>query len=288
MFRIDVGKLNPISRIVNRELVGIDFNENTVKFAHAKISPNRSEIVNLKSCNIGGLPEDDIPKIISASFNELKAKNPYIINTIPSYLVITKNIEIPSVDPKEIKEIIDLQAGRHTPYSREEIIVDYINVGTYKHTYTKILLVIVARNVVKRQFAILDKAGLKLERVFFAPEGLGCSAAKILKIETEGSPVSILHIDEIFTDFSIVFKNKVVFIRSIPIGVTHLMGEKEKYQKRFIEEVRRSLEVYQSENIEKSPNLLVLTGAIEELKDLEIMLNNTLHYLPGGYLISKI
>jgi Tfp pilus assembly PilM family ATPase len=282
MFGIDISKLNPIPRIVNRELVGIDFSGNALKLAHAKISPNRSEILNLKSRDITGLPEDDISKIISICFNELEAKNPDIINTIPTQSVITKNIEIPSVDPKEIKEIINLQAGRHTPYSREEIIVDYIDIGTYKHSYTKILLVIVARNVVKRQFAVLDKAGLKLERVFFAPEGLGSLTAKILKIETEDSPVSIVHIDEGFTDFSVVFKNKVVFIRSIPIGVIHLMGEKEKYQIRFLEEIKRSLEAYQSENIEKSPNMLVLMGAVEELKDLEMILNNTLHLPTRG------
>jgi len=271
------GKLNLLSRIVNRELVGIDFSGNVLKLAHAKISPNRTEIVNLKSRDISGLSDEDISNIISASFNELKANNPALINTIPSQLVITKNIEIPSVDPKEIREIINLQAGRHTPYSREEIIADYIDIGTYKHSYTKILLVIVPRNVVKRQFAVFDKAGLKLERVFFAPESLGCLAAKILKIQTEGSPVSVLHIDEGFTDFSVVFRNKIVFIRSIPIGVMHLMDEKEKYQIRFLEEIKRSLEAYQSENIERSPNMLVLTGAVEELKDLEMFLNNALH-----------
>lgn len=277
MFGIDIKKLNPVSGMVNGELVGIDFSGDTLKLAHLRVSPNKKEIVNLLNRNISGLPEDDISKIIGTTFLELKTKNPKIINTIPSHLVITKNIEIPSVDPREIKEIISLQAGRHTPYSREEIIVDYIDIDTYKHSYTKILLVIVARNVVKRQFAVLDKAGLKLERVFFAPEGLAWSTAKILKIETEDSPVSVIHIDEGFTDFTIVFKNKTVFIRSIPIGVIHLMGEKEKYEMRFLEEVKRSLEAYQSEDIEKSPNMLVLTGAVEELKDLEIILNNTLH-----------
>lgn len=277
MFGIDIKKLNPVSGMVNRELVGIDFSGDTLKFAHLRVSPNKREIVNLLNRNISGLSEDDISKIIGTTFRELKAKNPEIINTIPSHLVITKNIEIPSVDPKEIKEIINLQAGRHTPYSREEVIVDYIDIGTYKHSYTKILLVIVERNIVKRQFAVLDKAGLKLERVFFAPEGLAWSATKILKIETEDSPVNILHIDEGFTDFSIIFKNKIVFIRSIPIGVIHLMGEREKHQIRFLEEVKKSLEAYQSENIEISPNMLVLTGAVEELNDLEIILNNTLH-----------
>lgn len=276
MFGIDMRKLSRISGIFRQELVGIDFCGNTLKIAHAKISRHKKVIVNLLNRDITGLLDDDISKIIAASFRELKAKKPDIINTIPAHLVITKNIEVPSIDPKEIREIVGLQAGRHTPYSREEIIVDYIDIGAYKRSYTKILLVIVERNVVKRQFSVLDKAGLRLERMFFAPEGLGCATARILDVESVASPVSVLHIDEIFTDFTIVFRNKVVFIRSIPIGAMHLTSEKEKYEMKFLEEVKRSLEVYQSENIEKSPSMLILTGAIEELKDLETILNNTL------------
>ncbi len=260
-----------------REFVGLDFSSNNLKVAHVRDSLNKRELVNVLSRNISGLNDDDLSGVIRASFGELKAKNPSIINIIPAHMVITKNIEIPSTDDKEIREIINLQAGRHTPYSREEIIVDYINIGTYKHSYSKILLVIIARNVVKRQYDILGKAGLKLERVLLAQESLSWSVPKILKIETQDSPASIVHIDEGFTDFSIVFKNKVLFIRSIPIGTQHLTAEKEKYQIRFLEEVKHSLEAYQNEDIEKSPNLLVLTGAIEELNDLEATLTNNLH-----------
>ena len=276
MLGIDIKRLNPLFGSSKRELVGIDFSSHILKLAHARVYPNKREIVNLLNRDIAGLTDAEIPKIIRAGFNDLAAKDPNIINTIPSNLVMTKNIEIPSIDPGEIREIINLQAPRHTPYSREEIIIDYIDIGTYKHSYTKILLVIVARNVIKRQFEILDKAGIKLESVLLAPESLAWSIPRLLKVETEDSPVSILHIDEGFTDFSIVFKNKVVFIRSIPIGTQNLLDEKERYEMRFIEEIKRSLEAYQAEEIERSPNALVLTGAVEELKDLETILNNNL------------
>jgi hypothetical protein len=54
------------------------------------------------------------------------------------------------------------------------------------------------------------------------------------------------------------------------------MSEKEKYEMRFVEELKRSLDAYQSENIEKSHNMLVLTGAIEEIKGLEATLTDNL------------
>ncbi|MDD5466095.1 MAG: pilus assembly protein PilM [Candidatus Omnitrophica bacterium] len=274
---MNIGRLKFLADNGKRDFVGIDFSSNTLKLVHARGLANKRKIVNIKSCDITGLPDAEISKVIRACFNNLTVKDANIVNTVASHLILTKNIEIPSIDHGVIKKIIDLQAPRHTPYSREEIISDYIDICTYKHTYTKILLVIVARNVIKRQFEILEKAGLKLTNVFLAPEGLARSISRILKIETENAPVGILHIDESCTDFSIVFKSKVLFIRSIPIGARSLLDEKEKFVVKFIEEIKRSLEAYQAEEIESYPKTLFLTGAIEELKDVETILNNNLH-----------
>ncbi len=276
MFGINCGRLNLLSGINNREFVGIDLSANNLKIAYARVSANKPEITSLLTRNISGLTEEKIAKIIAGCFIDLKAKNPLIISTIPSHLVITKNIEIPSIDPKEIKEIINLQAGRHTPYSREEIIVDYVDIGAYKSNYTKILLIIAARNIIDRQIKILNCAGLKPESIAFMPESIAWFVSKILKIDNELSPVSVVHVDDEFTDFTVIFKSKIVFIRSIPIGARHLTEEKEKCQLKFPEELKRSFEAYQSEDIEKSPSALVLTGAIEGLFDLELVLSNAL------------
>ncbi len=276
MFGINLGRLNPFFGVNSRELVGIDLSTNNLKIAYVRTTGNKPEIVSLLTRNIGGLSEENISKIIRNCFIDLKARSPVIVNTIPSHLVITKNIEIPSTDPKEIKEIINLQAGRHTPYSREEIIVDYVDIGVYKNNYTKILLIIVARNIIDKQLKILNNAGLKLDRVVFMPESIACFVTNMLKIDSEISPVSVIHIDDEFADFMVIFKSKIAFIRSIPVGAKHLTEEKERYQLKFSEELKRSFEAYQSEDIEKNPNMLVLTGAVEELSDLEPVLNSTL------------
>ncbi|MCX5702232.1 MAG: pilus assembly protein PilM [Candidatus Omnitrophica bacterium] len=278
MLGIKIVKLNLLPGMQAREIVGIDFSGNNLKIAHVRLSANKKEVVNLFSRSILGVKDEDIPKIINEAFHGLNAKNPYVINILSSHLAITKNIEIPSVDHKEIKEIINLQAGRHTPYSREEIIIDYIDLGTYKNSYTKVLLVIVSRNVAKRNFEILERSGIRLDKVLFAPEGLTMFISRALGLETKDSPVNIIHVNEDFTDFNIVFKGKVIFIRSIPIGAQNLVAEKEKYLTRFTDEVKRSLEAYQIENIEKTPNSLILTGAVSELKDLENNLNNNLPF----------
>lgn len=259
-----------------RERVGIEFGSNRLKIAQLRIYPSRIEVVSLSSHNISGLSDPDISKLLKSAVASLGAKSPEATDIIPSSQVITKNIEVPSTDPQEIRDIINLQSGRHTPYSREEIIVDYLDIGTYRQSYTKILLVIVARHIIKRHYEILERAGLKLEKVLFAPEGLSCSLSRILKVNSDSVPVNVVHVDESASDFSIVFKNKLLFVRSIPIGAWNLGDEGLVYRSRFADELKRSLEAYQSENIEKMPNLVVVTGAVEGLQDMETQLSESL------------
>lgn len=270
-------RLRAISGTTAREIVGVDFSGSNLKLALLRSYLNKTEVSALITHAIGGLSDADLPRVIRDSFLKLGAKGNAVIDVIPSSLTITKNIEVPSVDPQEIRDIINLQSGRHTPYSREEIIVDYIDIGTYKQSYTKILLVIVARQAIKRHNDILEKAGLKLERVLFSPEGLGSHAARILGIGSDDMPMNVVHIDDSSSCFTIIFRNKLIFVRSIPIGARNLSEEGPASLQRFVQELRRSLESYQNENIEKSPGTVVLTGALLGVKELEASLKEALH-----------
>ncbi len=269
-------KMNPLSGVAGKETVAVEFSGSLLRLAYVKTFGDRRDVVSLVTRKVSGLSDGDVVKALTAAFHGLKAKNPEIAYVIPSNLVITKNIEIPSVDPKEIKEIINLQAGRHTPYSREEIIVDYIDIGTFKHSYTKILLVIVARNTLKKQFDVVERAGLRLDKVLLSPEGIGRGASRMLSMDTSASPACIIHVDGANTDFMIISKSRLAYLRAIPIGAEQLAGEKGKYEMKFAEEVKRSLEAYQGENIDASPGAVVVTGAVEEISDINKALSDAI------------
>lgn len=263
--------------LASKDLVAIDLSSYDLKIAQMNLSPTRREITNLATHDVQNLSEQDISKVIKQILRGFQVTSPRVLAVIPSYLTITKNIEIPSRDPQEIREIINLQASRHTPYSRDEIIIDYINIGTYKQNYSKILLVIATRNLIRRQLEILQKAELSVERMVFAPEGISHVLSKSLRLGSVESPASVIHIDEGFTDFIISQKDKVIFIRNIPIGTQHLLGEREKYQSKFVQEVRKSLEAYAGEDIERTPVRFLFTGAIGELQYLTDILSTNLH-----------
>jgi len=266
---------NYFAKFSRQRLFGIDLSINQSRIIEILSTPTTKELINFVSENIAGLDESAISNKIKEKFLGFKAKKPSVMLILPSHQAITKNIEIPSRDPDEIKEIINLQAGRHTPYAREEIVVDYIEIGTYRKSYTKILLVIVNRSVIKRQIDILEAADLRVNKVLLSCEGIGqyCWMSATSKVNPL---LGILHVDYGYTDFSITLEGRPIFIRNIPVGAHHFLQNKEHYQNIFVEEVRRSLEVYQNEDIESVPANFMLVGAVGRIAEIEYVLQQSL------------
>jgi len=259
-----------------RYIVGIDLSNNNIRFVFLRPSQGKNEVAQLLVRNLGNVSIEEAVTLIKSSLSESGFRQGEVFCILPAQQVITKNIEIPSINPKEIQEIISLQAGRHTPYSREEIIVDYIDIGRYRHSYTKVLLIIVSRQLVKRQWQVLEKAGLRLKGVFFAPEGIAWAVSHLLGQDTQTHPVAVLHIDEVMTDFVVVFQGRAIFVRNIPVGAQHLVEERQLAKDKFFDEIKKSLESYQSEDIEAYPAEILVVGATELMGSLVIQLKEAL------------
>lgn len=240
--------------------------------------PARKEVVQLLSLDIREQPDETIVAKLEEVLNRLKLKNPTVVGVVPSQWVITRNIEIPSRDAKEIREIINLQASRHTPFARSEIIVDYLNLGLFKSIYTKVLLVIVPRHLVKRYYDLVERLKLKTSQICFAAEALGRILTRYLHLDSEKSPVCFIHLDRMSSEFLVFFKGLVLFVRNIPLGVRDFTLEKEGALVRWVEELKKSLEAYQNENVGEKPALAVLSGAVGEIENLETSIQNTLDF----------
>ena len=261
--------LFPKKKESSRDLVGFDLNEFYLKIVHVKVSQLKREVIHLASFDVQEMADEAVSALVEKTLNELKLKSPRAFLSAPLYPMITRSIEIPSGDPGEIREIVNLQASRHTPYSRSEIIVETLNLGLVRENYTKVLIVILPRDVVMRQTRILEKAGLKLEKVLFPPEGMCQAYSKILGGDLSGSTVAVVHMDAWFTSFLVIQKNKILFLRGITTGANQLLDEKETYRERFVEELRRSLESYTQDEAGPQPSLLLLTGVAAETSDLD-------------------
>ncbi len=227
--------------------------------------------------DVRGVADEEIAKIFKNLTGQLRLKkNLPVILVIAPGATTNKNIEIPSVDREEIKSIINLQAGRHTPYSREEILVDYINIGVFQRNYSKVLLVIINRNIIKKPLNLLTQVNLKLNQVLFAPEAIAHFYTGAFHLEKSAAPTGIIDIANTSTDFIIIFQGAAITCRSIPVGFDHLIKEGQAGADRLLGELKKSIEAYQGEDIEKPPQEYFLTTNHAKCQELLPLLKSFL------------
>ncbi len=260
----------------SKDAISIQIGGGGLRIAHIKQKRFHREVLDIYGYDLGGLTDDDVAEKIKIFFKDTKLRNSNIVLVIPTHLAITKNIEIPSQDPKEIADIMNLQAARHTPYAREEIIIDYKIMGVYRANYTKVLLVIVTREVIRRQMNIINKTAIEIKKICFAQETTGRFISEVFKLSNDDFPTGFLYLDSSFSYFNIVFGGNSVFARSIPIGNRHLEEDYTRYVTQFVEEIKKSLDVYRSEDIEAVPQRILLLMPTTKYKGLTPFLNNTI------------
>jgi len=233
--------------------------EDILKVAELKGFGTSAKIVNIGVYDIKGVGSDELPGVLQKSFAPFKTKKANLVYVIAPNMLTTKNIEIPSVNAEEIKSIVNLQASRHTPFTREEIEIGYINIGVYKKNYSKVLLIIANKNVLKDQLLSLQKAGLNFKNVLFPSESIASFYSKVLKLKAKLPPVAIIDISKDTTEYVVVSKGAAITTRNIPVGYAQLTQEGDAAQSRLIEELAQTMEAYQSEDIEAAPNRFILT-----------------------------
>ncbi|MGE5280585.1 MAG: pilus assembly protein PilM [Deltaproteobacteria bacterium] len=256
-----------------RDVVCFDFVTDAIKAARVKTFGGRRIVTEVDYRDIRGASREETVVLLRDLLVHHRRRGDFqLVLTLSSPFLITKNIEIPSQDSKEIKDIINLQAGRLTPYAREEVIIDYVNIGVFRQSYTKLLLAIVNKDIVNRQFALFGEAGGRVEKVFFGSEAIGALIYQHVRLEVQETPFALIHVDAAATDFGVFLKGKLIFSRSIAVGARPLLTEREKHVGRYIDELRKSLDAYHLEDIEVAPTLVVVCGAVGRLRDLEVMM----------------
>lgn len=136
---------------------------------------------------------------------------------IPRHLVTLRFIELPSTEPSEIIQMADFQALKQLPYTKEEIISSYRNLGSYKKGFSSLMLVIVKRQIVEQ---IMTEALAKPDIIVFETElfylnllrlGIPRQDKLVMAIEIHKDYSEIIALDNKRPIFSRGFKNEEFF-----------------------------------------------------------------------------
>ncbi|MCK4518482.1 MAG: pilus assembly protein PilM [Candidatus Omnitrophica bacterium] len=267
---IKLGKLKIKKLMFKKSVVVVEIGNDWLKIIESSFTSKGMTITKVNLLKLAQI-EGPTALAISKIFSDLKLNKKFVITYIPRHLITVRVLELPSVEPEEIKEIIDLQIGKQTPYSKEEIISSYKIIGSERGGYSKVILVIVRRNLIKTRLEELGNAGVNVVKFAVSSEGVYNWFRNAYQNELwfESQTNVVLDIDSNYSDFIIIRKGKLVFSRSILIGANHLIEEPDEWRNKFVEEIRRSIELYQNEESGHKISKIFLSGAISELKNLE-------------------
>ena len=211
----------------------------------------------------------------SAVFKKFGLTKCRVIASLPRQAVNVRLLEVPSTDPDEISDMVELQIGKQTPYSRDEIVADYRAIGSSREGYTKILLVIVQQGLMNQRFRMLEEAGLEVESMSVSSEGLLNWYRSIGTSAKAPRTTAVIDVDLGHSEFAVFADGELAFTRNISVGAGQLRDDPGKWHEKLAQEIGQSLEIYKGEaHGSASPERLVVTGsaAHADLKELHLML----------------
>ncbi|MFH1395026.1 MAG: PilN domain-containing protein [Candidatus Omnitrophota bacterium] len=219
----------------------------------------------LKDIQISGLEvkalksnsPEEVTKVVSSIIDEkiYKKFKPFVLS-IPRNQATLRNLKFPAKDKKELDDIVNLHLTQEVPYSREEIIHNYEIIEKDAAGFTNIILGIMHRQTLIKQFTVFEKIGLYPDNVLLGTFGVMSFLIRGRFAKNgDTSLKACVNIGEEFTDFFVFKETTILFTRSIAINGESL--KRETNIKKFASELRQALIVSRIGRTEKIENLYV-------------------------------
>jgi Tfp pilus assembly PilM family ATPase/Tfp pilus assembly protein PilN len=197
-------------------------------------------------------------------FSELGVREKPIIVCLPRQIVNLRILELPSANPKEIVDMVDLQIGKLTPYSKDEVYSDFSISSASAGGYSRVMVGIVQRAVLREKYYAFEEAGLNVSRVSVSTEGLG----NWVKSVYPENDCAVVDIDSFYTDFAVFSRGELEASKSILVGANQLIEDPDTWQEKLAAEIRRAMESFSAGESGAVVERIVLTGArIDGLRD---------------------
>ena len=251
----------------------VSLDSETVKMAHGRILQDRFVIEGVFSMELGAKSDEQISSAILLYCQTQKITRAKILGLVSPKFFISKNVDVPSTNREEVAKIINLQAGRFTPYAREEIAIDFTCLEGVVQHFTNVLLFIVNRKIVERLVAVLGNAKLRIDQVVVASHGMAATYGIVDRDVSRERGLGGIHMGEDSSELTVLDKEQVVFVRHIPVGARTFRKDPEKFRVDFAQELTRSIGAYHDQGIGRPVGKLLITGLVDDLGPVDDILN---------------
>ncbi len=221
------------------------------------------------------LNDSQIIKVIVDSLKENKVKSRAVIICLSRNQVICRNLNLPSQDVNEIKQMVELNIARIVPEKKEQIIYSCKVYGIDERGHSKVMILIAQKDLIRRQLDIYELAGLSVEMIVLSSYGsLGMVRNKHKNIIKPDELNLILEIDSGFTDLIMFSGNELLYSRSINLGSSQLSDDNDI--RKLIGEIRQSLVIFHNEEISQKPARIFLNSPLPNIDKMASMMQDEL------------
>jgi len=236
----------------------IDIGANSIKLVQFK-----GKVDNLTLIDIGvqklpldtvvdGLIADDslLASELQTLIKSLKHRPKNIITTVPNDNLLIRNIEMPNIDKKEIRESLKWEADEQLPYPVESAALDYLEIEESEDVI-KYIVASVKKNVVDNYLHPFERLNLKPSVINVQPMAL----VSLLDFQGEvENNIAVIDIGASATQITIANKKNIMLSRTIDTGgfsFTNSIMEAKDIAFQEAEEEKRELSLDLEGEIEK-------------------------------------
>ena len=130
--------------------------------------------------------------------------------------LIIKKIQIPEVPPRDVHDVVQLEAEHHIPFAIDEVFLDYHGVGKHD-SLLDLILVAVKKSKVLEYAAVVEQAGLRPSIVDVDSFALG-NQFELNYPDDRHEAVALIDIGASFMKTNVVRGGSTIFARDIPFG----------------------------------------------------------------------
>ncbi len=232
----------------NRTATALEITSTHIKLAQSQYKSGAWVINKLLVRDIASNLPEETASALKGLVTASKIRPADIILVVPRQFLTLRIIKLPSQDDKEISKMVELQISKQIPWPAEEITSDYLIVEKDSLGYSKVLVVVCQKEVIKRYLKIIAESSLKAKRIALSSEGVCLWYRNFSRKNTppDVSALVLLDIDTKNTDICFYHREKLIFTRSVAFSAADLGSAK---LDSLLEELRKTFSTLQRDQV---------------------------------------
>ena len=253
----------------------IEITDSHIKVLQSRVLKGKKVVCSIDVHSIKSHVDEETERILSGIFEAKNVSQDNIVFAMPRRFAFVKYMRLPSNNDGEILKMISLQLINKMPYSLDEIFFKPYILEKERSGYTKLIVLIVQKEIVEKYLKVFENIGIILSKVTLSSFGVlnwFIYQESKSKEKTKGAVV-LINIDVLHSEICFCNNDKLMFSRSVNYGSKDLNADKVEY---IVGQIKLSIDAYTKENMGPEVSKVKILSDMREAESLRDKLKDDL------------